>query len=114
MTPTANATAPVLTIYPGTDTYYAWTAAATTTYDHDLHGSGNTFSTINVTANPAASHARCSHDAPAYASTSAASAVVKFGSTVTVTCQVTNGTGATSGAVPAAGGPYPQARRVRS
>ena len=103
MIPTANATAPVLTIYPGTDTYYAWTAAATTTYDNDLHGSGNTFSTINVTANPAAAESRCTHDAPAMAQTATAATVVKFGSTVTVTCQVTNGTGATSGAVPAAG-----------
>ena len=103
MIPTANATAPVATIYPGTDSYYAWTSAAATTYDNDLHGSGNTFSTINVTANPAASHSRCSHDAPAYATTSTAATVVKFGSTVTITCQVTNGTGATSGNVPAAG-----------
>jgi hypothetical protein len=103
MIPTANATAPVATIYPGTDSYYAWTSAAATTYDNDLHGSGNTFSTINVTANPAASEARCTHDAPAMAQTATAATVVKFGSTVTITCQVTNGTGATSGNVPAAG-----------
>ncbi|SVB82625.1 uncharacterized protein METZ01_LOCUS235479, partial [marine metagenome] len=33
MTPTANATDQVSTIYPGADTYYAWTAASGTIYD---------------------------------------------------------------------------------
>ena len=102
MTPTANATDQVLTIYPGADTYTAWTAASTTVYDNDLHGEAaapNKHSSITVTANPAAASVRCSVDTPAYAKTATAAHTVKFGTTHTVTCQTVSATsGATAGA----------------
>ena len=102
MTPTANATDQVLTIYPGADTYTAWTAASTTVYDNDLHGDAaapNKHSSITVTANPAAASVRCSVDTPAYAKTATAAHTVKFGTTHTVTCQTVSATsGATAGA----------------
>ena len=105
MTPTANGTAPVSTIYNGTDTYHAWTGAAATTYDNDLHGeaaSPLTHSSIDVVATPAAAALRCSVDTPANAKTATAAHTVKFGTTHTVTCQVVNGGAvlATAGAVP--------------
>jgi hypothetical protein len=104
LTPTANGTAPVATIYNGTDSYVAWTGAAATTFDNDLHGEAaapNTHSAINVVATPAAAALRCSVDAPANSTTATAAHTVKFGTTHTVTCQVVNGGAiATAGAVP--------------
>ena len=102
MVPTANATDQVSTIYPGADTYYAWTAAAGTIYDNDLHGEAaepNKHSSITVTANPAAASVRCSVDTPAYAKTATAAHTVAFATTHTVTCQTVSATsGATAGA----------------
>ena len=102
MIPTANATDQLATIYPGADTYYAWTAAAGTIYDNDLHGEAaeaDKHSSITVTANPAAASVRCSVDTPAYAKTATAAHTVAFGTTHTVTCQTVSATsGATAGA----------------
>ena len=103
MEPTANGTAPVSIIYNGTDTYHAWTAAAATTYDDDLHGetaAPNTHSSIDVVATPAAASLRCSMDTPARASTATEVHTMKYGAVTTVTCQVVNGlSGTTAGAV---------------
>jgi len=107
MTPTANGTAPVSTIYNGTDTYHAWTAAAGTTYDNDIHGEAaapNTHSSVDVVATPAAAAVRCSADTPTNAKTATAAHTVKFATTTTFTCQVVNLTsGATAGSVASAG-----------
>ncbi len=106
MSPTANATAPVSTIYAGTDTYHAWTAAIGTTFDNDLHGEAtlpNKYSSIDVVANPAAAALRCAMDTPAYTAVNVAAHTMKFGATTTVTCTVVNLTsGATAAAVPVA------------
>ena len=106
MSPTANATAPVSTIYAGTDTYHAWTAAIGTTFDNDLHGEAtlpNKYSSIDVVANPAAAALRCAMDTPAYTGVNVAAHTMKFGATTTVTCTVVNNTsGATTAAVPVA------------
>ncbi len=96
MTPTAVATAPLVqaTGVARVDTYYAWTAAAATAFDNDLHGSGVTFDSINVTGHPAAQDVNCSNDVPAYgAATSDDETDVHFGAVTTITCQVTNATG---------------------
>ena len=99
MTPTGVQTDPVLTVLPGSDVYYAWTAASGTTYDNDLHGSGDDYSSITVNATAAAAGMRCTMDTPANALTSTAAHTVKFGVTTTVTCQVKDGALATSGNV---------------
>ena len=107
MTPTANGTAPVSTVFPGTDTYYAWTAPAATTYDNDLHGEtpwGVQHSSVNVVANPAAASLRCKMDTPAQAAVATAAHTMKFGATTVVTCETVNLTaGATAATVPQAG-----------
>ena len=107
MAPTANGTAPVATIYPGTDTYYAWTAPAATTYDNDLHGEtpwGVQHSSINVVASPAAASLRCKMDTPAQAKTATAAHTMKFAAVTTITCETVNLTsGATAATVPQAG-----------
>ena len=107
---TAAVGTPYATVYDGTDTYHAWTNAVGTTYDNDLHGeagtatdAANKHSSIAYVASPAASEFRCSVDTPANADTTTAAVTMKFAAVSTVTCQMTNGTSATSGAVPAAG-----------
>jgi len=74
----------------GTDVYHAWTAAAATAFDNDLHSSGVTYDTISVVGNPTAGNVNCSNDVPAYAATSTAQATVHFGVVTTITCQVGN------------------------
>jgi hypothetical protein len=74
----------------GTDVYHAWTAAAATAFDNDLHSSGVTYDTISVVGHPIAADTNCSIDTPAYASTSVGTVVMHFGAVTTVTCQVTN------------------------
>jgi hypothetical protein len=100
--PTAETTDPYGTIYEGSDVYYAWTAASGTTYDNDLHGSGDDYSSITVAATAAAAGMQCTMDTPANALTATAAHTVKFAVTTTVTCQVKNTTAAASGNVPKA------------
>ncbi|SVA90627.1 uncharacterized protein METZ01_LOCUS143481, partial [marine metagenome] len=97
--PTAVQTDPYATIYQGSDVYYAWTAASGTTYDNDLHGSGDDYSSITVAATAAAGGMQCTMDTPANALTATAAHTVAFGVTTTITCQVKNGGAATSGNV---------------
>lgn len=99
--PTAVQTTPYATIYNGSHTWYAWSAAAGTTYDNDLHGADA--SSITVEATPALAEIRCSHDMPANAKVdNNHQHYARFGTSFTITCQATNGATATSGAVPAA------------
>ena len=99
--PTAVATAPYATIYNGSHTWYAWTAAAGTTYDNDLHGAGA--SSVVVEATPAAAELRCAADRPANSLVdNNHQHYSNFAVDTTITCQMTNGTAATSGAVPLA------------
>ena len=103
LVPTATATAPLsqaLGLAEST-TYYAWTAAAATAFDNDLHSSGTTYSAISVVGNPVAADTNCSIDTPAYATTATGTMTMHFGAVTTVTCQVTNLTGTdTYAAVP--------------
>ena len=100
MTPTAVQTDPYATIYEGSDVYYAWTAAAGTTYDNDVNGTGTDYSSITVAATAGASETRCTMDTPANAEmTAAATHTSKFAAVTTISCQLTNGTAATSGNV---------------
>jgi len=92
MTPTFNTTGALnqATGVAGTDVYYAWTAAAATAFDNDLHSSGTTYDTISVVGNPTAGDIECSTDVPGYAATSTAQATMHFGAVTTITCQVGN------------------------
>jgi len=99
MVPTGVQTDPYLTVYEGSDVYYAWTAASGTTYDNDLHGSGDDYSSITVAATAAAAGMHCTVDTPANALTSTAAHTVKFATTHTITCQVKDAALATSGNV---------------
>ena len=99
--PTAVQTGPYATIYNGSHTWYAWSAAAGTTYDNDLHGADA--SSIVVEATPALAEIRCSNNRPANSKVdNNHQHYSRFGVDTTITCQATNGSGATSGAVPAA------------
>ncbi|MDG1989270.1 MAG: S-layer homology domain-containing protein, partial [Acidimicrobiales bacterium] len=92
MIPTATATSPLsqaLGVAEST-TYYAWTAAAATAFDNDLHSSGTTYDAISVVGNPIPADTNCSVDTPTYAATTTGTMTVHFGVTTTVTCQVTN------------------------
>ena len=99
--PTAVQTSPYATIYNGSHTWYAWSAAAGTTYDNDLHGAAA--SSVVVEATPALAEIRCAADRPANSKVDTNHRhYSRFGSDTTITCQATNGAAATSGAVPAA------------
>jgi hypothetical protein len=99
--PTGVQTDPYSTIYNGSHTWYAWSSAAGTIYDNDLHGAAA--NSIVVEATPALAEIRCSHDMPANAKVdNNHQHYARFGTSMTITCQATNGTAATSGAVPAA------------
>ena len=74
----------------GTDVYYAWTAAAATVFDNDLHSSGVTYDTISVVGNPIPGDINCTNDVPAYAATATQDATRHFGAVTTITCQVGN------------------------
>ena len=102
MAPTATTTSPVLTVYPGSTVYHAWTAAAGTTYDDDLHGetaSADDHDSITVAATAGATDIRCTMDTPANAKTTTNDHTMAAGGSVTVTCQVKDGSGATAGNV---------------
>ena len=99
--PTGVQTGPYATIYNGSHTWYAWSAAAGTTYDNDLHGAAA--SSIVVEATPALAEIRCSNNRPANSKVDTNHQhYSRFGVDTTITCQATNGAAATSGAVPAA------------
>jgi hypothetical protein len=103
LAPTANTTAVLSQAnnVAGTDNYYAWTAAAATTFDNDLHSSGTSYDTIAVVANTAAVDTNCSVDVPTYAVSSGTHfANMKYGAVSTVTCQVTNNSSDTFYPVP--------------
>ena len=95
MVPTAKAAAALLATsnLAGSDTYHAWTAAVGTAFDNDLHGSGTSYDTITVVANPDAADINCSIDVPAYANSSGTHfTTVPYAAVTTVSCQVTNQT----------------------
>ena len=98
MTPTvAGNVIPLATIYPGSDVFYAWTAAAATTFDNDLHGeTANALDhdTITVGATAGAAQITCTMDTPANTLVSTAAHTVAFGVTTTVTCQAQSAAGA--------------------
>jgi len=90
------------------EVYYAWSAAVGTTFDNDLHGEGvratdDLFASTTVTATAAASETRCTMDAPANTDVTAAAHTAKYGATLTITCQVKDGTGSAPGDVALAG-----------
>ncbi len=100
MVPTAVQTDPYATLYEGSDVYYAWTAAAGTTYDNDVNGSGTDYSSVTVAATAAAAETRCTMDTPANTQmTAVATHVSKFAAVTTISCQLTDGALATSGNV---------------
>jgi hypothetical protein len=89
------------------EVYYAWSAAAGTTYDNDLHGEGvraddDLHSSVTVTATAAAGETRCQLIAPAHTAVSTAAHTAKYGSSITINCQVKDGVGAAAGNVAAA------------
>ena len=105
--PTLVTSAPV-SLATTSEVYYAWSAAAGTTYDNDLHGEGvraddDLHSSVTVTASAAASETRCIMATPAHAAVSTAQHTAKYGSTLTINCQVKDGTGAAPGNVALAG-----------
>ena len=86
------------------EVYYAWSAAVGTVYDNDLYGEGvratdDLHSSVTVTASAAASETRCTLVTPANTAVSTADHTAKYGSSITINCQVLDGTGATSGNV---------------
>tara|TARA_Y100000294_G_scaffold177016_1_gene201068 strand:- start:63 stop:2759 length:2697 start_codon:yes stop_codon:yes gene_type:complete len=100
VTPTAVQTDPYAILYEGSDVYYAWTAAAGTTYDNDVNGSGTDYSSVTVAATAAAAETRCTMDTPANTQmTAVATHVSKFAAVTTISCQLTDGALATSGNV---------------
>ena len=92
LVPTFNTTGALVqaTGVVGTDVYHAWTAAAATAFDNDLHSSGVTYDTISVVGNPTAGDINCTNDVPAYAATATQDATRHFGAVTTITCQVGN------------------------
>jgi hypothetical protein len=104
MTPTvAAAVDPLLTVYPGSDVFYAWTAAAGTTFDNDLHGetaNADNYDTITVGATAAAVVLSCTMDTPTNAQVASTHVhTMKFGATTTVTCQAKDAVGDAAGNV---------------
>ena len=90
------------------EVYYAWSAAVGTVYDNDLYGEGvratdDLHSSVTVTASAGASETRCIMATPAHAAVSGAQHTAKYGSTLTINCQVKDGTSATAGNVALAG-----------
>ena len=74
-----------------TMSYFAWSAAAGTTFVLATHGSGTEYSTIDISSTAPATLLVLSTDTPAMALNSGASAyktTVKYGSTVTITAQM--------------------------
>lgn len=106
--PTLITSAPV-SLATTSEVYYAWSAAAGTTFDNDLHGEGvraddDLFSSVTVTASAAADASRCTvAGVPTNTAVSGHDYTVKYGSSMTINCQVTDGALATSGNVALAG-----------
>ena len=105
--PTLISAAPASTVTTS-EVYYAWSAAAGTTYDNDLHGEGvraddDLHSSVTVTASAAASETRCILGTPTHTAVSTAAHTAKYGASVTINCQVKDGTGAAAGNVALAG-----------
>ena len=103
VSPTLIGSAPASTVTTS-EVYYAWSAAAGTTFDNDLHGEGvraddDLFSSVTVTASAAASETRCVLNAPANTAVSTADHTAKYGSTITIDCQVKDGVGVAPGNV---------------
>jgi len=73
-----------------TMSYFAWSAAAGTTFDLDLHGSGDDYSTINVSSSTPASVLLMSTNVNPYAAVGADPypTTVKYGDSVTITAQM--------------------------
>ncbi len=82
----------------GTTTYHAWTAAAATQYDNDLHAGLSDTSTVDQSDTVVPVRITVSCDVSAYAGVSASTnglahaANVHHGSTVTITAQMTTAT----------------------
>jgi hypothetical protein len=105
--PTLVTSAPV-SLVTTSEIYYAWSAAAGTVYDNDLHGEGvratdDLHSSVTVTASAAASETRCIMATPTHTAVSAAEHTAKYGASLTINCQVKDGTGAAPGNVALAG-----------
>jgi hypothetical protein len=105
--PTLVSAAPASTVTTS-EVYYAWSAAAGTTYDNDLYGEGvratdDLHSSVTVTASAAASETRCILVGPANHAVSTAAHTAKYGATITINCQVKDGTGLAPGNVALAG-----------
>jgi len=73
-----------------TRSYYAWTAATNTVYDNDLHGSGDSFSTVSQSSKAPATLLTLTANTNANAKITANVADVKHGSTITVTAQMSS------------------------
>jgi hypothetical protein len=73
-----------------TESFYAWTAAAGTTFANATHASGTDYSTVNVSSTTPASILLMSTDAPAGAAVAGSpyATTVKYGTTVTITAQM--------------------------
>jgi len=73
-----------------TRSYYAWTAATNTVYDNDLHGSGDSFSTVSQSSKAPATLLTLTANTNAAAKITSNVADVKHGSTITVTAQMSS------------------------
>ena len=71
-----------------TRSYYAWTAATNTVYDNDLHGSGDSYSTVSQTSAAPAPKLTLTANVPAGAKITSNVADVKHGVAITVTAQM--------------------------
>ena len=105
--PTLVSAAPAATVTTS-EVYYAWSAAAGTIYDNDLYGEGvratdDLHSSVTVTASAAASETRCILAGPANHNVATAAHTAKYGASITINCQVKDGTGAAPGDVALAG-----------
>ena len=91
--PTTNASGNVAAITEAvvdatTRSYYAWTAATNTVYDNDLHGSGDSFSTVSQSSATAAPKLTLTANVNAAAKVTSNVADVKHGVAITVTAQM--------------------------
>jgi hypothetical protein len=74
-----------------TESFYAWTAAAGTTFANATHASGTDYSTVNVSSTAPATLLVLSTDTPGLAAntgSTAYKATVKYGTTVNITAQM--------------------------
>ena len=73
-----------------TRSYYAWTAATNTVHDNDLHGSGDSYSTVSQSSTAGATLLTLTADGNTSAKITAGVADVRHGSTTTVTAQMSS------------------------